>query len=118
VRGREKVSNGKEEVVQTFLGPTFHLAACDHNAAIRETLLFAYLVVRPSRRIKLGQNVPSASVRFGEKNHFYWCLLLGRDNTRLPDIGAQLHSRQGCRALSLNNPEILTGLLAGGPLPF
>src|ERR1035438_5553455 len=43
-----KITPVPKEVVQTFLRSPFHLAAGDHNAAIREAFLFAYLLVIPS----------------------------------------------------------------------
>ena len=85
-----KIAPVPQKVVQTFLRPPFHLAAGDHNPAIGETLLFADLLVIPSRRVELRQDVASARVRFSEKSHFCWRLLLGRDNSRLPHT-RQLH---------------------------
>ena len=79
-----KIAPVPQEVVETLLWPPFHLAAGDHDAAVGETLLFADLLVCPSRRVELRQDVASASVRFGKKGHFCWWLLLGRDNSRPP----------------------------------
>ena len=65
-----KIAPVPEEVVHAFLRSPFHLGAGDHNAAVSEALLFAYLFVGPARRVELGQDVPTTGIRFGEESHF------------------------------------------------
>ena len=58
-----------QQVIQTLLRQALHLASRHHDPTVRKALLLAYLLVRPPRRIELGQDVTAASVRFGEERH-------------------------------------------------
>src|SRR5258708_6075709 len=57
-----KVASVPEEIIRTFLGAAQWSFPGNHNAPVRERALFVYLLVAPSGRIELRQNVFSTGI--------------------------------------------------------
>jgi hypothetical protein len=72
--GDRKIAPVPEQVICTLLRPALHFGARDYDAAISETLLFAYLVVRPVSRVKLrGRTDDKCQLPSGKA--FFYCRL-------------------------------------------
>src|SRR3990172_4300950 len=57
-----------KQIIGTLLRLAPHLRPRDHDSAIGERTLLVYLVVIPTRGVKLGENVLSTSIGFCSHN--------------------------------------------------